>query len=315
MGKQRDDKKRLETAAALLTLAAESRDTEELQAECPAAEEFAAFSEGSGTELALSAFFTHLEGCESCYRQWLILKEEEVRRDHSSTASRLKKYSYIGSALALAASIVVFLNIREPAEVLIQFDKNEALEETKVEGGALPSVQEIEGGIEKPASETMLRQDTEAGKVEDVLGSKQEKSISEPEADKSLKVYKKAKEVYSPTQQKVRRKVKRLEKSLPQRAARLAASPAAESDTFSGFNSWVADLRKGCLIEQQEISDWKSIVERGERIHEKETLLLSTSELSLLSKLLLQINQMDESSISAQCEQILQTLAEEEESR
>ncbi len=296
-----------------MTLAAESRDAEELQEECPAAEEFAAFSEGRGTGLALSTFYIHLEGCESCYRQWLIVKEEEVRKDHSLAASRLKKYSYVGSALALAASIVVFLNIREPVEVLIQFDENEALEETKVEGVALPSLHEIEGSIEKPAPETLLRQDTEAGKVEDVLGSKQEKSNSSPEADKSLRVFKKAKEVYAPSQQQVPRKVKRLEKSLPQRAARQVASPAVENDALSGFNSWVADLRKGCLIEQQEISYWKSIVERGEKIHEKETLLLSTSELSLLSKLLLQINQMDENSIPAQCEQILQTLAEEEE--
>lgn len=315
MGKQRDEKKRLEKAMALLALSAEGDNAEELRAECPTAEEIAFFSEGSGTELGLSLFLTHLDRCESCYRQWLLVNEEKVRQEQSSVATRIKKYSYIGSALALAASIAVFINIREPAPVFIQLDNNEVLEEKKMEQAARPSTKKTALQRMEPSPKLKVMRKTAEDREYGVHSEELEKSVTVEPADKAIKTNKGAEGLQSSPQISIQSNAATVGKVVPDAPALSVLKMAPENDSLPEFNLWIEELREGCLAGQRESSFWKLINQRGEIFYRESVVILSLSELSMLKKLLLQINKMDESSNSGHCEQILLILAEESESR
>lgn len=317
MGKQRDEKKPLESATALLALAAASRDAEDLQKDCPGAEEFAAYSEGKGMESERATFFAHLEGCGSCYRHWLMVNEDIVKQDQTSKSGRLKRYSYIGSALAVAASVVVFLNLREPVPVLIHFDENEVQEVTEAEENVLPSLHETTGKEEKSAVEKFLKPETDTAGVSDAMIGEQQEELSFPEAKKSINKLQRTEEEYPRPQQKSPRKARKVHKSVQEMAPAQVTSIDSDRDkkSPSGFTSWVDELRKGCLAEQWQSSFWRELAGDGEILYKNESNILSAQELSLLKKLLIQINQIDESSFPGQCERLMEILAEGDASR
>jgi len=72
---------------------------------------------GSCSERERRGYLAHLSGCGSCYRQWLRLSQfqaEEGVRNKKIIAFRLlkrKNLAWAGSALAAAASLVLYLHI------------------------------------------------------------------------------------------------------------------------------------------------------------------------------------------------------------
>jgi hypothetical protein len=111
-----DRDKKAEKAAVLLALAA---DPGEAAGPCLTAEAMAALVDGRVKAPASAAYLAHLGGCGRCYEEWLLLKKERdlgTPRRRVYDLHRLKKISYIGSALAVAASIAVYLNVGNMAE-------------------------------------------------------------------------------------------------------------------------------------------------------------------------------------------------------
>lgn len=218
MGMQKDKKKRMETATALLALATTSREAEDLQTACPAPEKFAAFLEGRAAEPEITLFFAHLERCESCYHHWLTVNEKSVKKEHSPATGKPKRYRYIGSALAVAASIAVFLIIREPAPLFMHSDETGIREVPDVEVVERPSLQATEEGQEKSAVEPMLQQGSDAGREKDKMnGERLKKLSSEP---------------------------KRVQKNRQEMIPAQVASTDAEKDSHSGLSSWIDELRR-----------------------------------------------------------------------
>lgn len=123
-----DKKKRAEKAAALLTLA---KLTGEPPGPCLSDEELAAMVDGRTGQDGQAKFREHLSRCTKCYDAWLLLtrlKEHETRRGRIFRLKRLSRFSFVGSALAAAASVAIYLNIvrfEEPAGDL-------SLQESKV---------------------------------------------------------------------------------------------------------------------------------------------------------------------------------------
>ncbi len=110
---QRNEEKNSKAAkaTALLALAA---DKEQQSGSCLTVPEMAELVDGKGDSRVIEKYRHHLSGCEHCYEQWLSLHREQNRRASGAKIhylSRNRKYRYIGSALAVAASVAVFINI------------------------------------------------------------------------------------------------------------------------------------------------------------------------------------------------------------
>jgi len=106
-----DRERRVEKATVLLTLAA---DSGKASGPCLSDEEMAALVEGHGSRRQVSELWAHLSACQRCYDEWLLLKKSlaaEKVRVRSLRFAALKKLRYIGTALAAAASIAVYLNV------------------------------------------------------------------------------------------------------------------------------------------------------------------------------------------------------------
>ena len=103
--------RRAEKATALLTLAAAGGKA---SGPCLSDEEMAALVEGRCCGRRVSELRAHLSACQKCYNEWLFLKQSlavEKSRERLSRFAALKKLRYIGTALAAAASIAVYLNL------------------------------------------------------------------------------------------------------------------------------------------------------------------------------------------------------------
>lgn len=101
-----------DTLTGLLALSA---DKNHQTGPCVSDEGLAMFVEDNMDEEQRQKCMEHLAHCETCYNQWLFVKnvEENHKRNILPLLSK-KSYKYIGSSLALAASVVVFLNVYNP---------------------------------------------------------------------------------------------------------------------------------------------------------------------------------------------------------
>ena len=93
-----------------------SADDNNQTGQCFSDEELAMLVEDNMDEEQRQQCMEHLAHCEMCYNQWLFLKnvEDSQKRNIFPLLSK-KSYKYIGSSLALAASVVVFLNVYSPS--------------------------------------------------------------------------------------------------------------------------------------------------------------------------------------------------------
>ena len=110
---QADKQNRVEKAAALLALA---KAAEPAQGECLSDEQLAALVEGRLDNDQQLELRKHLSDCGKCYKEWLQmtrLPENSPARGRIHWLKHIKNYSYIGSALAVAASVVVYLNVND----------------------------------------------------------------------------------------------------------------------------------------------------------------------------------------------------------
>lgn len=85
---------------------------------CPPPPDLAAFIEGKLSGEARQSIKTHLADCEECYALWCAvtagLEEEGHGRRQTSSLLKPRNLTYLGSALALAASVALFINIYDP---------------------------------------------------------------------------------------------------------------------------------------------------------------------------------------------------------
>ncbi len=77
--------------------------------DCPSDLTLAAFIDNRLSEEEHEAVLNHLDACPDCYEKWLLVAE--TKADTSKKVRQLWKSPLLGVAVALAASLVIFINI------------------------------------------------------------------------------------------------------------------------------------------------------------------------------------------------------------
>lgn len=99
---------------SLLTLALDKKTG----SRCPSAEVLASFLDGKCSVVEKKRVLSHLADCDHCYTLWYSLKTASQKKRTEGIIYYLirpKNLAVAGSALAIAASVVIFMNIaREP---------------------------------------------------------------------------------------------------------------------------------------------------------------------------------------------------------
>ena len=119
-----EQKQEADRQTAMLALAATSKDTEKTS--CLTADEMACLVDNQCAPADQEQFYKHLAHCEICYHQWVELSEltatSKIQKSRKGihTLFQPRNLAWAGSAIAAAASIVLFLNItgETPSPVL-----------------------------------------------------------------------------------------------------------------------------------------------------------------------------------------------------
>lgn len=267
-----DQKRKSEKASALLSLAAERG---KVRGQCPSDEEMAALVEGRSGEVTLSQFLDHLSRCDRCYEEWIFLKKsmkQHAPRVLLHVLGTLTKLRYIGTALAAAASIAVYLNVvRMEEKVVEQAMVPQAIQDNNLTAPpAKPSAIKEEKGdsaqMAKPTQITLpaVPPAAPAARGSDTVKERLEME-SEPQPRQSLK--------------KSSQEQQKLAASAPvqverPRVAKDAGMPAAEgmaestsapvaAPPLEEIGGWLAELRTACLSNRQDVFFWKDMAARG----------------------------------------------------
>lgn len=136
MVKRKKDDKRFEKALGLISLAADNtnRGGHEKGETCPSFEMLAALLDNNCSADEKARLKEHLSSCEGCYQQWLTFSTLQLagsKAGNTDSFRKKKKYTYIGSALVLAASVALYLNVVN--DNIVSVDKiTSAQEEGKI---------------------------------------------------------------------------------------------------------------------------------------------------------------------------------------
>lgn len=311
-----DRDKKVEQATALLTLAAEEG---KVRGACLSDEEMAGLVDGRYGGNALSEFWEHLGSCNRCYEQWLFLKKiirQDAPRDRLYHLSWLRKFRYIGTALAAAASIAVYLNVVKmedtvveqavvPQTMLLQ-DKNTVFQ--------APMTVAVKEKKNKPA-----RMTEEAPVVLPAAPSAAPMAVGSGAAKGRLE----ALPVSRQSAPKPREERQQSASTAPMKAERDAALPLAESTAvpaaappMEDVDGWLAQLRTACLSDKDEALFWKDLAVRGLRLQaQKAGLPASVAEKKMVTVLALVQGISGPDTVPQQCRLILAELAKEGGSR
>ncbi|MBU1567826.1 MAG: hypothetical protein KJ630_19645 [Proteobacteria bacterium] len=312
--------KKMEKATVLLTLAAEK---EKVHGPCLSDEEMAGLVDGQCRGAELAEFWVHLSSCNRCYDQWLFLKKsmrQEVPQGRMYQLRRLKKIRYIGTALAAAASIAVYLNVVKmedatveqvvaPQIMLIQ-EKNTANQPPKPSAAKeeknVPArmIEQVPAAL--PAAPTTAPMAVGSGAAKGQLEMWQ---VPQRSVEKRKEMRPKSAAVVS--RQAESKVAKDAERDMTRPLAENESAPVAASP-MEDAGDWLEQLRTACLSGQVEASFWADLSARGLRLQALKASLpaVEADDKIVRTLALLQgINGPD--TVPQQCRLILAELAKE----
>jgi hypothetical protein len=309
--------KKTETAAVLLVLAA---DTGKVAGLCLSAEEMAALVDGRVKAPASAAYLAHLGSCGKCYEEWLLLKKGTQlgapRRLYG--LHRIKKFSYIGSALAVAASIAIYLNIGNLADrTLEKAVPGPALLQDRGVGPA-PQRQEIDK-IEKDQGSPVKEQNDAGASAKSAAPPRlreqaQGRPAPAPVSPAGTEQFRagRAKRIAEPapavgTAQPEGMAVKEAASAPAGRQAAPAAPPVA-----ADLADWLGRLRAACQADRHGAEFWAEMVDRGEGLQLGGDIAPAEPQRPRIATLLALLRGMNDSaSETRQCRLILAELAKD----
>ena len=269
--------KKVEKATALLTLAA---DKGKVRGSCLKDEEIAALVDGRCGGLVLSELWSHLGSCDRCYTEWLFLKknvQQEAPRGRLYHLSRWRKIRYLGTALAAAASIAVYLNVVKMDDKVVEQavipqtmrlpDQNLAVPplsstDKEEKEGSTPLVNQTQEAL--PAAPLAAPQaiggGTAKGKLE--IPPAPRRSVAKPQEEKQ-------KPAAAPIQAK-RQAAKDLTADSAQSMAESTGIPAA-APAVESLGDWLEQLHAACLSGREDVQFWRDMAVRGMRLQTSQT--------------------------------------------
>lgn len=321
--------RKMDKAAALLALVADKRKGHEEHGPCLLPEQMAALVDNTCAKEERAVFMDHLSCCERCYGEWLTLKKIDDRqagtgrkRGRLYRFSKIQQYSFIGSALALAASVAVYLNIsplpdtfldsssEKPA--LVQPDSRLVaptltLEKVGKKSGvesenAVPMALEKTDALTSETTESMERIEDKEIQGRSALpsdsGGREQQQIPEPAAPspKTLQTLQTLPELSGPAK----------------KMARQETSGAERGPVDVDF--WLAQVKENCRAGNQNTQFWAEMYLQGKTMLAQQAGILPQGKEEKVSAALLLLGKMAPAAVTDQCRQLLALLAEDEKS-
>lgn len=143
--------------------------------ECLSSEQITDMVTEQCSDAEKEAALAHFSKCQGCYDSWVAISFslaalERTSQPVSSPLVSVRNLTYLGSAFAIAASVVVFLNINKPASVYMI---NEAEQEIVTQQTEAPSP----GSSVKEEMKVVPPQQLEQNRVEKELGEAEPQSV------------------------------------------------------------------------------------------------------------------------------------------
>lgn len=245
---------------AQLGLAASGSDLK--QTGCLSAEQMACLVDGSCPPEEQQLFLEHLADCEGCYRWWLethsivAAKQKGRGRVLGFRRARVKNFAWIGSALAAAASVVLYLNIsRESGQMLY---RSEVMEKSRVESSdtvgenaVFPEKKAMEKDgqpveDESPGPPTVKQKRSPSG-----LANRRKRSVP-------------AEAGAPPPGRAVF--MERAQEPEEGAMARLQALPEQEPEPHPALNRWLESVRQRCRAGEDDMLLWQQQLAAGKQL-------------------------------------------------
>ena len=296
-------KKNEDHLAGVLALAADEQKSSE---GCIAAEDFALMLEVKLDASERQRFLEHLAHCDICYNQWKLLKEPIISGNKRNIIPIIapKLYRYVGSTLAIAATIAVFLNVYEfPRPDMILLDNDSVTKEELSLGEA-----EIQMDSRENISDALVDEPMEQKGASPAVSKSMQKSKSRGKAERINK------KLYAPAPVPAKMAENVLSQSREVHVKPSSETVAREQGMDLQGAEFSNKVIEGCSQNTYNASYWKDIAVLGERIAAE----LSSMEL-LEKEKIVQITEltanMDAANWKSRCEEIRHLLAEEIRSR
>lgn len=291
------NRKKLDKAAALLALNADKGSD---KGRCLDAGEMTALVDTSCDKEQQAIFLRHLSCCDKCYAEWRTLKTMKTKGNRRSSGgnvdrlSRLKKYSYIGSALAVAATVAVFLNITHIPDMSEDkaFEEPVLMQQKSKSAVLLQEELDAEGQIGETLPSAPAARDSLAKERMENRGVSTDAADVSPQKMTGLS---------APASRPVPQGVKKAEQE------DVSGAGIAQIDV----DSWLETLQKNCLAGTQDAEFWAKVRLQGEELLEKQVGSLPQDKEKKVSAALVLLGMMGTESVTDQCRQILAVLAED----
>jgi hypothetical protein len=330
-------KKRSDRRTALLGLAA---DRPVSAGVCLTPEEMAELVENQCPIERKEKYFRHVANCESCYREWLTLHEVLDQMSESKRESRIfkifkpGKMALLGTFLAAAASVVVFLNINNtvmekeslpvPAAPMRQEVSSPGQEQASPLDRALQAERKAEDNDGrtpvKPAMPTeALKQKMPV--VHDAVRIERKKSVppvppATPPAPVTVPKEGTPAQQSFPTEQALPETSGEdvTQKAIRSRAGSGMAIPNKGQIGAAAFDQWREQLESGCAERRESEAFWLEIEQKGRQLMENSEEL-EGEEKEILKNLLFLTTGIEKKNAAERCRRISDLLAEERENR
>ena len=285
---------------AILALSADQ--SQRLDTECLSPEDVALVVESKLTGDERQRWLEHLSLCDSCYQEWRLLKEHRSAHKKNIIIPIFKRVSYrhVGSTLALAATIAVFINIYEPP--LPETSPTETDKATLSEMGsreqeiAADSVKEVENvspeefleqkSAPRPLQKSIIK-DTCASNVPKARGTNAYTNPPAPLLDRELQ-------------------------SAGSVDVQTTAKRRAKTEKLSVQDEIFERIRTGCAKEEYDPKFWIAAQRLSRQLNMSIEKGQQRDNLSRLQQIL---STMDETNWKNRCEEMTGLLAQEEKSR
>jgi hypothetical protein len=311
-------------AAALLALIA---DGGEGHGACLSPGEMAALVDNTCAKEERVLFMDHLSCCETCYGEWLTLKKmDDPQACHGRKGGRLyrfskrQQYGFIGSAIALAASVAVYLNIsplpdtfldsssEKPA--LVQPDSRLAAPTLTMEKVEKKSQVESENAVPRALKMTDALP-TETTESMEGIEDKEIHGRSALPPDVGVKEQQEMLETAAPSP-----KALQALPALPLAGKKIARQkPAGAGGMPVDVDSWLAQVEEHCRAGNQDVQFWAEMQLQGKTMLAQQAGLLPRERAEKVSAALLLLGEMGPAAVTEQCRLLLDLLAEDEKNR
>jgi len=291
--RNKDERDRL---FGLLTVA---RDRQDEPGTCPSPETLALFIDGRLTGLERESVVRHLASCQSCYDLWLsgAAEPQQVAKPGKEGSSRKRVFGYLGTALAAAASVALYLNLQDVRqdEITNQADtfilQKSAPVETEPHAALKSAMKSIAPAPATPAPQEA--QEAQVDKEESLFPQFEQSARMQGEAAPASKIAGAANLVKTKSMSATREKDGRAADALPP--------------------EFTEAVRTACGVESASPATWQRLYEKGTGYLQTQNGGDSPEKLARIVRI---IKTMIDSGDTAEgCRQLQGELAEEDESR